>query len=118
MRIAISAEGDHVSPLFERCLRFTIIEIENRSVISKKSVDNPGRSPEFIPWFLFENGVEVIIAGGMGICATGIIDELGITPIMGVSGQIDEVIDQFLKGALKGGEGLRSPVSSDFLKKA
>ena len=53
MRIAISTEGDYVSPHFERCLHFTIIDIENRSVIRKKVIANPGRSPEFIPRFLY-----------------------------------------------------------------
>ena len=101
MRIAMSTEGNYVSPHFERCPHFTIIDIEDRSVVRKKVVANPGRSPEFIPRFLYENGVDLIVAGGMGMCATEFSDELGVRSILGISGQIDEVIDQFLKGNLK-----------------
>ena len=101
MRIAISTEGDYISPHFERCSHFTIIDIENRSVIRKKIVANPGRSPEFIPRFLYENGVDLIVAGRMGLGASGFFDELGIRSIVGTSGQIDEVIGQLLKGNLK-----------------
>ena len=97
----MSTDGDYVSPYFERCLHFTIIDIEGRSVIRKKVVTNPGCSPEFIPWFLYENGVDLIVAGGMGMCATGFFDELGIRSILGISGQIDEVINRFIKGNLK-----------------
>jgi predicted Fe-Mo cluster-binding NifX family protein len=111
MRIAISTDGDFVSAHFGRCPHFTIVDIENGNVVKKELVANPGHSPGFIPQFLHEKGVEVIIAGGMGMRASGFFDELGIKPIVGISGKIDEVIEQLIKGTLKGGESLCRPGS-------
>jgi len=45
----------------------------------------------------------------MGMRAAGFFDELGIKPIMGISGKIDEVVEQLIKGTLKGGESLCKP---------
>ena len=111
MRIAISTDGDFVSPHFGRCPSFTIVDIENDKVAKKEVVDNPGHQPGFIPQFLHERGVNCIIAGGMGMRATGFFNELGIQAIVGVNGRIDEVIEKLQKGTLEGGESLCKPGS-------
>ena len=111
MRVAISTDGDFVSAHFGRCPSFTIIDIENSKITSKETVNNPGHQPGFIPQFLHEKGVKCIIAGGMGMRATGFFNELGIQAIVGVSGKIDEIIEQLQKGKLKGGESLCKPGS-------
>ncbi len=109
MKIAISTEGELVSAHFGRCPHFTIVEIEDNNVVSKEVVANPGHSPGALPQFLHQMGAEAIIAGGMGMRAAGFFDELGVKPIMGISGKIDEVIEQLIKGTLKGGESLCRP---------
>lgn len=109
MRIAISTEGDSVSMHFGRCPSFTIIDIENNKMIKRETVDNPGHQPGFIPQFLSEKGVQCIVAGGMGMRATGFFNELGIEAVVGVSGKIDDVIDKLEKGILRGGESLCKP---------
>ena len=106
MRVAISTDGDFVSPHFGRCPHFTIVDIENGNVVKKELVANPGHSPGFIPQFLHEKGVQVIIAGGMGMRATGFFDELRIKAIVGITGKIDDAIEQLIKGTFKGGESL------------
>ncbi|MBL7197703.1 MAG: NifB/NifX family molybdenum-iron cluster-binding protein [Candidatus Omnitrophica bacterium] len=111
MRIAISTDGDFVSAHFGRCSSFTIIDIEDSKVIKKEVVDNPGHQPGFIPQFLHERGVEYIIAGGMGMRATGFFEEFNIKAIVGVTGRIDEVIEKLQKGTLEGGESLCEPGS-------
>jgi len=111
MKIAISTDGDYVSPHFGRCPSFTIVDIEGDKIVKKEVVNNPGHSPGFIPQFLHERGVEYIITGGMGMRATGFFNELGIKTIVGISGKIDEIIDEILKGTLRGGESLCKPGS-------
>lgn len=111
MRVAISTDGDFVSAHFGRCPSFTIIDIANSKITSKETVNNPGHQPGAIPQFLHEKGVNCIIAGGMGMRATGFFNELGIQAIVGVSGKIDEIIEQLQKGTLKGGESLCKPGS-------
>ena len=109
MRVAISTEGEFVSAHFGRCPSFTIVDIENDKVTKKEIVDNPGHQPGFIPQFLHEKGVECIIAGGMGMRATGFFNEFAIQAIVGVSGKVDEVIEKLQKGTLEGGESLCKP---------
>jgi len=109
MRIAISSDGDFVSAHFGRCPHFTILDIENNELKDKKIVANPGHEPGFIPRFLHEKGVEYIIAGGMGARAAAFFDEFGIKTIVGISGKIDDVIEQIKNDTLQGGESLCSP---------
>jgi predicted Fe-Mo cluster-binding NifX family protein len=111
MKIAISTDGQYVSPHFGRCPCFTIVEMEEGKVLSQETVNNPGHAPAFLPQFLSEKGIRCIIAGGMGRRAEGLFSEQGIEIIVGVSGRIDEVIDKLAKGLLKGGESLCKPGS-------
>jgi predicted Fe-Mo cluster-binding NifX family protein len=111
MRVAISTDGDSVSAHFGRCPSFTIVDIEQGKVIDKEVIDNPGHQPGLIPEFLHQRGVECIVAGGMGMRATGFFNEFGIQAIVGISGKIDEVIDKLKKGQLKGAESLCKPGS-------
>lgn len=111
MRIAISTDGDFVSAHFGRCPSFTIVDIENGNVTKREIVDNPGHQPGFIPQFLHQKGVKCIIAGGMGMRATGFFNEFGIQTIVGISGRIDKVIEKLEKGTLEGGESLCRPGS-------
>ena len=57
MKIAISTEGDFVSPHFGRCPSFTILEIEGNKLGKREIIDNPGLYPGFLPEFLKEKGV-------------------------------------------------------------
>ncbi len=109
MRVAISTDGDLVSAHFGRCPSFTIVDIDNGKITKKTEVANPGHQPGFIPQFLDEKGVECIIAGGMGMRATSLFEELGIKTIVGVSGKIEDALEQLKKGDLKGGESLCKP---------
>ncbi len=109
MKIAISTEGNSVSPHFGRCPFFTIIDLEDGKVIKKEVIPNPGHEPGFIPQFLHELGVECIIAGGAGKRAFSLFQEFGIQAILGVTGSVDEVIEKLKDGSLEGGESLCKP---------
>lgn len=109
MKIAISTDGEFVSAHFGRCPSFTLIDIEDGKVTKKTAVANPGHQPGAIPQFLHQQGVNCIVAGGMGMRAVSFFEEYGIKTIVGVSGKIDEAIEQLVKGTLKGGESLCKP---------
>ncbi|MDP8212441.1 MAG: NifB/NifX family molybdenum-iron cluster-binding protein [Candidatus Zapsychrus exili] len=109
MKIAISTDGGFVSAHFGRCPEFTILDIDGKDVKNKEVVPNPGHQPGAIPQFLHSKGVECIVAGGMGMRATGIFNEIGIKAIVGVSGKIDEVIGKIKNNTLQGGESLCKP---------
>jgi len=111
MRVAISTDGDFVSVHFGRCPSFTLVDIENGKIIKRIEIANPGHQPGAIPQFLHQKGVHCIVAGGMGMRATSFFQEYGIKTIVGVSGKIDEVIEQLKKGTLETKESLCKPGS-------
>lgn len=109
MIIAISTEGNSVCPHFGRCPAFTIVEIVDGKVVGKGMIPNPGHQPGFIPRFLHERGVRLIVTGGMGARAVSLFEELGMEAILGVGGNVDDVIERFLSGSLTGGPSLCQP---------
>ena len=111
MKVAISTDRNYVSAHFGRCPSFTIIEIEDGKVLSEKRIDNPGHHPGYLPQFLHEMGAEYIVAGGMGQRAQMLFNENGIKTVMGISGKIEDVLNQICNGTLKGGESLCKPGS-------
>ena len=104
IRIAISTDGDQVSPHFGRCATYTIIDLEDGKVKAQEVIENPGHEPGFLPQYLQKGGVNAIVAGGMGPRAQNLFQEVGIDVYLGAEGPIDEVIKQLQKGTLIAGE--------------
>lgn len=100
MKIAIAAQGKQVSEHFGHCEGFEIYSTEAGKVIKQAFLPNPGHKPGLLPNLLNDNGVKVIIAGGMGGGAIDIFNEKGIDVITGASGSLDETIEQYLLGKL------------------
>jgi predicted Fe-Mo cluster-binding NifX family protein len=73
MKIAIATIQDQVCEHFGYCESFTVYDVENEQIINKTKLVNPGHRPGFLPAFLSEHGINVIIAGGMG---SGAVDLL------------------------------------------
>jgi len=109
MKIAISTDLEKVSEHFGRCPEFTIVEIEEDKIKNKRVIENPGHMTGFLPKFLKEQGVELVIAGGAGFKAQQFFEQFGIKLITGIQGNVDEVINRFIKGNLKLGEDLCKP---------
>ena len=111
MRVAISTEGNYVAAHFGRCPNYTIVDIEDNKVANTQAINNPGHMPGAIPQMMNELGVNVMIAGGMGPRAANLFQEYGIDTIVGIQGDIDDVIEQLLAGTLEGAESLCQPGS-------
>lgn len=106
MKVAIAVDKGKVSAHFGRCEEFVLLEIEDSKVISKKMIKNPGHKPGFLPQFLKELKVDVIITGGMGKKALELFEKAQIKVILGITGEVEDVINEFLKGNLKSKESL------------
>lgn len=111
MKAAISTDGEYVSAHFGRCPSYTIVDIEENKVIKKETIENPGHHTEYLPQFLNEKNVDVIVAGGMGRKAQGLFAEANIKTLLGISGRVDEVIEQLANGTLRGIENPCTPGS-------
>ena len=101
MKIAVASENEMVTEHFGHCENFQIYVIEDNRVARKESIPNPGHKPGYLPNYLNDIGVNVIISGGMGGGAVEIFDEKGIEVITGVSGSADKAVNSYLKGELK-----------------
>ena len=101
MKVAISVDGEQVSMHFGRCESYVVFEEENGELKGKEKIANPGHAPFFLPKFLAEKGVKKMICNGIGPRAIGEFERLGVEVISGINGQVDEVIERYLKGGLK-----------------
>ena len=101
IKIAVASENEMVTEHFGHCINFNIYEAENNSIVKNESIANPGHKPGFLPNFLNDMGVNVIISGGMGGGAIDIFNEKGIEVIVGASGNAREAAEAYLKGSLK-----------------
>jgi predicted Fe-Mo cluster-binding NifX family protein len=101
MKIAVASEKGMTTEHFGHCESFEIFETENKQIVKKESTPNPGHKPGFLPNFLNDLGVNVIISGGMGGGAIEIFNEKGIEVITGAKGPAQAVAEQYLQGTLK-----------------
>lgn len=106
VKIGIATEGSNVAQHFGRCQAYTIVEIQDNQIISKKVVESPGHQPGFLPGWLAQFGIQWVICGGMGPRAQQLFQQNNINPITGIVGTIDDTINNFCNGALESGENI------------
>ena len=101
MKIAVASENEFVTEHFGHCVNFNVYEIEDDKIIKHESIANPGHKPGFLPNFLNDLGVKVIISGGMGGGAIDIFNQHDIEVIVGAKGMAQDLVNDYLKGVLK-----------------
>lgn len=106
MKIAVATDAKQVAGHFGHCEGFTIYDANGTEITNRVYVQSPGHQPGFLPVFLKEQGVDVIIAGGMGGRALALFDEQGIEVIVGAVGECDMAAESFLNGSLKSTESV------------
>ncbi len=101
MKVAVAAQSNVVCDHFGHCEGFIIYDVEKKKVVKKEFVANPGHKPGFLPVFLKQADVDVVIAGGMGQRAVDLFAEQNIEVIVGAGGGCDETIEKYLSGDLE-----------------
>ena len=109
-RIAFACEDDsglkaQMSMHFGRCPYYTLIDVEGEEVKNVAVVDNPyfnNHTPGVVPQFISSQKADVMVAGGMGPRAIDMFQGLGIEAATGVSGQVENVLQAYLEGKVKG----------------
>jgi len=99
-KVAIAAQGKQVSEHFGHCEGFAIYSIDAGKIVKQEFLANPGHKPGLLPNLLNDQGVKVIIAGGIGGGAIDIFNEKGIEVFSGASGTLEQAIEQYLQGKL------------------
>ena len=101
MKIAVASEKEMVTEHFGHCEGFMIFDTENNQIVKSETIANPGHKPGFLPNFLADHGVNVIISGGMGGGAVEIFNERNIEVIVGAKGNAKAAVEAYLEGSLK-----------------
>jgi len=114
-RVAVSADDNDgldsvVSPHFGRCPYYVFVEVEGREVKQVDAVANPFYGKHAlgqVPAFINEQGVDVMLTGGMGGRAIGFFQQYGVQAVTGASGTVRHALEQYLGGQLQGAEPCR-----------
>ncbi|MFZ2631959.1 MAG: NifB/NifX family molybdenum-iron cluster-binding protein [Desulfosalsimonadaceae bacterium] len=77
-RFAIPIAGGILTMHFGHAKEFAIIDVDGKTIQNKEIMNPPPHAPGVLPKWLYELGVNVIIAGGMGAQAIQLFAESGI----------------------------------------
>jgi len=100
MKIGVAKEGNYVSQHFGHCEGFEVFNVEDGVINGRHFVPNPGHRPGFLPPYLADRGVNVVIAGGMGQTAQELFQARGISVVVGAQGSLEDVVNRYIKGEL------------------
>ncbi len=107
--IAIPVAGGQLCMHFGHCEQFALLDVDTASkeILNSRQLAPPVHQPGVLPRWLHEQGVNLIIAGGMGRRAQNIFAEQDIRVIVGVpAGSPESVVRAYLDDKLQSGENL------------
>jgi predicted Fe-Mo cluster-binding NifX family protein len=104
MKIAIACDGTGVSPHFGRCEKYLMAEVNGAEIKLLDWLDNPGHEPGALPRLMQQQGVNVVLAGGVGPRAQQLLAASGIELITGVTGDGLKALQAYAHGTLEPGE--------------
>jgi predicted Fe-Mo cluster-binding NifX family protein len=100
MKIAVTYENGNIFQHFGHTAQFKVYEVENGRIEKSYVVDTNGSGHGALGGFLFGQGVDVLICGGIGGGAQMALAEAGIRLFGGVSGDADDAVEALLAGDL------------------
>ncbi len=101
MKICIPKSEAKVTRHFGKAPEFAFITVEDDKITATETVPNPGREKVDVPVFVADYSVTHVIASGIGDKAIGILHGRNIEVFKGAVGNVDTVMERFLKGELK-----------------
>lgn len=100
MKIAVTYDEGNVFQHFGKTEFFKIYEVENNQVTSSEVIGSNGVGHGALAGLLAEQGVNVLICGGLGGGAKAALEEAGVTVCSGAQGNTDQAVEAYLKGEL------------------
>ena len=85
MKIAIPLANGKLTAHFGHCQEFAILEVEGGEIKKNETLVPPPHEPGVLPSWLHQLGADVIIAGGMGQRAVGLLGDKGIQVVTGAA---------------------------------
>ena len=107
--VAIPVAGGQLCMHFGHCEQFALLDVDTAAneILGTRHLAPPPHEPGALPRWLHEQGVNLIIAGGMGQRAQNIFTEQNIQVIVGVpAGPPESIVRAYLDGKLQPGDNL------------
>jgi len=109
MRLAVPVTEGKVAAHFGHSSHFALFDVDEatKAIVKKEVIPSPGHQPGFLPTWLADEGVSVVIASGMGSRAQALFNENRIEVVVGVLGDDPEkaVLD-YIEGELATGDNI------------
>jgi len=109
MRYAVPVSGGVVATHFGHCEHFALIDVdeERKEILRKELTPSPGHEPGLLPQWLAEQGVSVVIAGGMGSRAQSLFQQNRIQVVIGaLESDPAQAVRSYLNGILATGNNI------------
>ena len=104
-KFAVPTIDKVLTPHFGHCDQFAIINTENDNIISVAFFTPPVHQPGVYPRFLAEQGIDVIISGGMGHRAQELFAQNNIEVCIGIAdGAPRTLVERYLNKQLQTGQ--------------
>lgn len=107
MKIAIPTASGRLCPHFGHCDQFALVEVADDDPKTMRTTMStpPPHEPGLLPRWLHAQGVEVVIAGGMGHRAQELFAQSDIRVVLGAPNETPEkIVADYLGGSLALGE--------------
>lgn len=100
MKIAVTYDNGNVFQHFGKTESFKVYEVKGQKVVSSEVISSNGSGHGALAGLLAEQGVDVLICGGIGGGAQAALSEADIELCAGAQGNTDEAVEAYLKGEL------------------
>ena len=100
MKIAVTYDNGNIFQHFGKTENFKVYEVEDNQVVSSEVIGSNGTGHGALAGLLSEQGVDVLICGGIGGGARTALAEAGIALYPGARGAADAQAEALLAGTL------------------
>lgn len=114
MKVALPVVGGQLSQHFGHCEAFAFYDVENGAITNRQSLPSPEHQPGLLPVWLAQQGANVVIAGGMGPRAVDLLEQNGITVVLGaMENDPEKAVLGYLDNSLSTGGNVCNHDSND-----
>lgn len=100
MKIAVTYDNGTVYQHFGHTKQFKIFTVDNQKILSSEIVDTGDSGHGALAGFLADHNVSIVICGNMGAGAQNALTQAGIQFFGGVTGNVDDRVQDYLSGTL------------------
>lgn len=100
MKIAVTYENGLIFQHFGHTEQFKLYDVENGKITKTRIIETNGQGHGALSVFLAQEGVNILLCGGIGGGAQTALSEAGIQLYGGIAGSADDAVNAFLAGKL------------------